>query len=90
MRRAAFSYGERREAGRKRAGGHARRTGPKDRVVFHTLRHTFGSWLALAGTDVYRIKTLMRHKTITMTMRYAHLLPDATRDAVNHLRPTES
>lgn len=65
-------------------------TGPKSKVVFHTLRHTFGSWLAIAGTDIYRIKTLMRHKTITMTMRYAHLLPDATRDAVNHLRPTKS
>ncbi len=65
-------------------------TGPKSKVVFHTLRHTFGSWLAIAGTDIYRIKTLMRHKTIKMTMRYAHLLPDATRDAVNHLRPTKS
>ena len=65
-------------------------TGPKSKVVFHTLRHTFGSWLAIAGTDIYRIKTLMRHKTIKMTMRYAHLLPDATRDAVNHLRPTKT
>lgn len=65
-------------------------TGPKSKVVFHTLRHTFGSWLAIAGTDIYRIKTLMRHKTIKMTTRYAHLLPDATRDAVNHLRPTKS
>lgn len=55
------------------------------RLVFHSLRHTFGSWLALAGVDIYRIKTLMRHKTISMTMRYAHLLPDATRDAVNVL-----
>ncbi len=57
------------------------------KVVFHTLRHTFASWLALAGTDIYRIKTLMRHKTITMTMRYAHLIPDATRAAVHNLRP---
>lgn len=62
-------------------------TSARDKVVFHTLRHTFGSWLALAGTDIYRIKTLMRHKTIKMTMRYAHLLPDATRDAVENLRP---
>jgi len=57
------------------------------RVVFHTLRHTFASWLALAGVDIYRIKTLMRHKTIDMTMRYAHLLPDATRQAVYNLNP---
>lgn len=59
----------------------------RHKVVFHTLRHTFASWLALAGTDIYRIKTLMRHKTITMTMRYAHLIPDATRAAVHNLRP---
>ena len=59
------------------------------RVVFHTLRHTFASWLALNGTDIYRIKTLMRHKTIAMTMRYAHLIPDATREAVHSLRPPQ-
>ena len=57
------------------------------RVVFHTLRHTFASWLALAGVDIYRIKTLMRHKTLDMTMRYAHLIPDATHDAVHQLAP---
>ena len=60
------------------------------RVVFHTLRHTFASWLALAGVDIYRIKTLMRHKTIDMTMRYAHLLPDATRQAVCSLTPPKA
>lgn len=57
------------------------------RVVFHTLRHTFASWLALAGVDIYRIKALMRHKTIDMTMRYAHLIPDATHEAVHKLAP---
>ncbi|WP_297669044.1 site-specific integrase [uncultured Desulfovibrio sp.] len=57
------------------------------RVVFHTLRHTFASWLALGGTDIYRIQKLMRHKSITMTMRYAHLIPDATRQAVHDLKP---
>ncbi len=62
-------------------------TDPRHKVVFHTLRHTFASWLAMAGTDIFRIKTLMRHKTITMTMRYAHLIPDATRAAVHNLRP---
>lgn len=63
---------------------------PEDRqrrIVFHSLRHTFASWLALAGVDIYRIKTLMRHKTLEMTMRYAHLIPDATQDAVYQLAP---
>ena len=58
---------------------------PRKKVCFHTLRHTFASWLALQGTDLYRIKELMRHKTITQTQRYAHLLPDATRQAVDEL-----
>ena len=57
------------------------------RIVFHSLRHTFASWLAMAGVDIYRIKTLMRHKTLDMTMRYAHLIPDATHDAVHNLKP---
>ncbi len=57
------------------------------RIVFHTLRHTFASWLALAGVDIYRIKTLMRHKTLAMTTRYAHLLPDASREAIERLAP---
>ncbi len=57
------------------------------RIVFHSLRHTFASWLALAGVDIYRIKTLMRHKTLSMTMRYAHLLPDASREAIDQLAP---
>jgi integrase len=60
---------------------------PRQRVVFHSLRHTFASWLALAGTDIYHIKDLMRHKTITMTMRYAHLIPGAKRRAVQLLEP---
>ncbi|WP_245611356.1 tyrosine-type recombinase/integrase [Solidesulfovibrio alcoholivorans] len=60
----------------------------RHQIVFHTLRHTFASWLALAGTDISHIKTLMQHKTITMTMRYTHLIPVATRAAVHSLRPS--
>lgn len=65
-------------------------TDKRHRLVFHSLRHTFASWLALAGTDIYRIKTLMRHRSISMTMRYAHLIPDATKDAVHNLKPPKS
>lgn len=72
-------------------GLNADSTSARDKVVFHTLRHTFASWLAISGkADIYRIKTLMRHRTLRMTERYAHLLPDATREAVNHIWPSES
>jgi len=57
----------------------------RHRVVFHTLRHTFGSWLAIAGVDVYTIKELMGHSDIKMTMRYMHLSPQKYTSAISVL-----
>jgi len=57
----------------------------KNRVVFHTLRHTFASWLALDGIPIYTIQKLMGHRDINMTMRYAKLSHDAGIDAVMDL-----
>ena len=54
----------------------------KDKVVFHTLRHTFASWLAIQGTPIYTIKELLGHKSLVMTERYSHLLPGIQRKAV--------
>jgi integrase len=53
----------------------------RQRVVFHTLRHTFGSWLAMQGTPILTIKELMGHKSLAMTERYAHLSPDVKKRA---------
>ena len=50
-------------------------------VTFHSLRHTFASWLALQGNTLLTIKELMGHKTLEMTMRYAHLMPDQKKRA---------
>jgi integrase len=56
-----------------------------EKIVFHSLRHTFASWLATKGTPLYTIKELMGHKTIEMTERYAHLIPDTKREAINQV-----
>ncbi len=45
-------------------------------ITLHTMRHTFASWLAQSGqVTLMELQKLMRHKNITMTMRYAHLFP---------------
>ncbi len=61
---------------------------PRQRIVFHTLRHTFASWLAIQGTPLYTIARLMGHKSISMSERYSHLSPDHKRDAVNGIEAT--
>lgn len=47
-----------------------------NRVVIHTLRHTFASLLAIDGTPIFTIKKLMNHKDINQTLRYAKLSPE--------------
>jgi integrase len=61
---------------------------PKDalnRVVVHTLRHTFASQLAINDVSIYKIMKLMNHKDIKMTMRYAKLAPDSGQEDINKL-----
>jgi integrase len=60
-------------------------TDVRNKVVFHTLRHTFASWLAISGTPIFTIKKSLGHKDIKMTMRYSHLLPSTKRKAVENV-----
>lgn len=59
--------------------------GRRDRLTFHSLRHTFASWLALEGTPLLTIKELLGHKAISMTERYSHLIPDVKKAAVEKI-----
>src|SRR5438874_1716933 len=42
---------------------------------FHDLRHTFASQFVMAGGNLFILKSVLGHKNITMTQRYAHLAP---------------
>jgi integrase len=54
---------------------------PRERVSFHTLRHTYASWAVMAGVPLYIVGKAIGHRTLSMTQRYAHLAPDSHRAA---------
>jgi integrase len=58
-------------------------------VVFHSLRHTYISRLVMAGVDLRTVQELAGHKTIQMTIRYAHLAPEHKRRAVERMEETQ-
>ncbi len=57
----------------------------QNRIVVHSLRHTFASLLVIAGTSICNLMRLMNHASMDMSMRYAHLAPDFGKDAINNL-----
>lgn len=48
----------------------------RQRVTFHSLRHTFASWCVQSGEALYTVQNLLGHSTLIMTQRYSHLAPD--------------
>jgi site-specific recombinase XerD len=54
-------------------------------VTWHILRHTYISRLIMSGVDIRTVQELAGHKSISMTMRYAHLSPDHKLKAVDQL-----
>ena len=49
-------------------------------VRFHDLRHTFASRWVAKGGDLFKLQKILGHQSVQMTMRYAHLAPDAFKD----------
>ncbi|MCT7482794.1 tyrosine-type recombinase/integrase [Aliarcobacter cryaerophilus] len=57
----------------------------QDKVVIHTLRHTFASHLAINNTPILTIKKLMNHSDIKTTMKYAKLSKSSGQEEVANL-----
>ncbi len=52
---------------------------------FHDLRHTFASHFVMRGGSIKELQEILGHKTMTMTLRYAHLSQEHKKKAVNLL-----
>jgi integrase len=64
-------------------------TDKRMKVVFHTLRHTYASWLVERGESLYTVKELMGHSTLAMTERYSHIGNNTLKNAVSKLDEVE-
>ena len=59
--------------------------GDDNLVVPHILRHTCASRLVQGGMDLRRVQEWMGHRSMQMTMRYAHLAPHDLKSCVDVL-----
>lgn len=57
----------------------------KQKLTFHSCRHTCASWLVMSGVPLFTVQKILGHSTISMTERYAHLAPKEFKAAANLL-----
>ena len=58
---------------------------PRQKVCFHTCRHSYASWLVEQGQDLYTVQRLLGHKTNVMTQRYSHISENKFKEAAGAL-----
>jgi integrase len=59
-------------------------------IHFHDLRHTFASHWVMKGGDLFKLQKILGHKTVQMTLRYAHLQPAAFREDYGRFAANET
>ena len=62
-----------------------RELGLNNHYHFHTLRHSFASWLAEREVPIFSIQQLLGHSSVNTTLIYAHLSSSQLHGAVNKL-----
>lgn len=55
------------------------------KLTFHSLRHTFASWLVQKGVSIYQVSKLMTHSDPRVTQIYSHLRSEDLRNSINLL-----
>jgi len=80
-----FAYGESKTPNPRKAFESAKEKAGIEDFRFHDMRHTFASHLVMGGADFKTIQELLGHKSLAMTMRYAHLSAGHKRKALQDL-----
>ncbi|MCU7496168.1 MAG: site-specific integrase [Ignavibacteria bacterium] len=57
----------------------------KHKLTFHSLRHTFTTWLLQRGASIYEVSKLLGHSDIKTTEIYSHLSPNDLRGSTDLL-----
>jgi len=57
----------------------------REKLCFHSLRHSFASFHVAEGTDLYTLQKLMGHSVFQMVERYAHVAPNALQRATQNI-----
>ncbi|MGA9363054.1 MAG: site-specific integrase [Bacteroidota bacterium] len=69
---------------------YVRRAGLQEKLHFHSLRHTFATWLVQQQVPIYDVQKLMGHSSISVTQIYAHLAGSELRRAVQMIEVSEN
>ncbi|TFG39312.1 MAG: hypothetical protein E4H48_09235 [Syntrophobacterales bacterium] len=60
-------------------------TDDRDKITFHSLRHSHATWLLNSNVDIFTVNKLLRHSTLDMTKRYLHPGEERLRAAAENL-----
>jgi site-specific recombinase XerD len=55
------------------------------RLHFHSVRHSFASWLVQGGATLYEVQKLLGHSSPKVTEIYSHLQPEQMHATVNRI-----
>ena len=64
---------------------YARKFGLPPDAHFHSLRHSFASWLIQGGVPMFGVQHLLGHSSITTTQIYTHIEDEGLRKSIEVL-----
>jgi integrase len=72
----------------KKFKDYVRASGVNPKLHFHSLRHTFVTWLVSENVNIFDVQHFAGHSSVTVTQGYAHFQPgsESHRQSINKLK----